>query len=219
MKKEKVNIICIWWTPCVRGRSFSIPDIQRLQKNVDRWIDREYDFYCLTNYEGHLPQPIKKIQMHHSWPGWWGKMELYRLDMPPGRTLYIDQDTYVVDSLSAVLDYSGDFVLFRNRNRKNIEKTVLRYQAGIMLFDSGQWGWVYSKFRQDAPRYMKTFRGDQDVLGYWLPDQPMFPDHWMIKAGRVPLKKPKECIFVTGQPQNINYKELPNKIKWIQNRI
>jgi len=218
--KERVNIVCLYWVPCIRGRDFTVRDIARLRNNVDKYMDRPYTFYCLTNYEGN-DLPAERIPLKHQWPGWWAKMELHRSDMPEGRTLYLDQDLYVVDSLQPMLDYEGDLVMFNNRITKKQDGMVLRYQAGIMLFTPGKFSFLYDMMKENDEYFMKHYRGDQDVMGRFAPDQPTFPDHWMIKSTTaLRLKqKPHELIIVTGQPKEISFREIPNKVKWIQERI
>jgi hypothetical protein len=43
----------------------------------------------------------------------------------------------------------------------------------------------------------------------------------MEKASKVfALKeKPKELIFVTGQPKDINFRDIPKRVTWIQDLI
>lgn len=218
--KERVNVVCLYWSPCIRGRDFTCQDVERLRFNVDRYMDRPYNFYCLTNYEGD-DLPAIRIPLKHKWPGWWSKMELHRDDLPQGRTLYLDQDTYVVDSLQPVLDYKGDLVLFNNRITKQQEGMVRRYQAGIMLFTPGKNYWMYKKFEDNVANLMSRYRGDQDLIGLWSPHLPTFPDEWMEKASKVfALKtKPKELIFITGQPKDINFRDIPKQVQWIQDLI
>jgi hypothetical protein len=217
--KEKINIICLWWTPCIRGRSFTIRDIERLRFNVDRYMDRPYDFYCLTNYEGN-DLPAIKIPLKNQWPGWWSKMELHRSDLPAGRTLYLDQDTYIVGNLQPVLDFEGDLVMFSNRITKYQQGMVWRYQAAIMLFTPGKFSRMYDDFSKDAECYMDVYRGDQDLMGEWIPDQPTFPSNWMIKSAKIfsYLRKPEELIFITGQPSNLDYRKIA-RIPWIRDLI
>lgn len=217
--KEKVNIMCLWWLPCIRGRNFTIKDIERLRFNVDRYMDRPYEFYCLTNYEGN-DLPAVKIPLKNKWPGWWSKMELHREDLPAGRTLYLDQDTYIVGDLQPVLDYEGDLVMFNNRMTKYQPGMVYRYQSAIMLFTPGKFLSMYNDFQINAEKYMNTYRGDQDLMGDWIPDQPTFPDHWMIKSSKIFsfLNKPDELIFITGQPSGVDYRKI-GKIPWIQDLI
>lgn len=218
--KEHVNIVCLYWTPCIRGRDFTCRDIERLRFNVDRHMDRPYTFYCLTNYKGD-DLPAKRIELKHQWPGWWSKMELHRDDLPSGRTLYLDQDTYIVDSLQPVLNYKGDLVMFDNRITEQQPGMVLRYQAGIMLFTPGKNYMLYEVMKNNPEYFMKEYRGDQDVMGFILPDLPTFPNEWMIKSGKI-LKtknKPNDLIFITGQPKDINFRNIPKQVPWIQDLI
>ena len=229
-----MNIICILWLGDFRGRDFKMEDVERLYQSVNKHIDRPFTFYCLNNLqEGYeWPEYIHPIPLKHNWPGWWTKMELHRPDLPAGRTLYLDLDSHVIRNLQPILDFQGDLVMFETRqpHRKkmsfpvqlNSESSnhkikinedarlrdgwVYRYQAATMLFDSGTPKMVqaYNLFKARAPHWMIKYRSDQDVMGDWLPDQPMFPSTWMMKLVSAPAmsEPPKDCIIVTGQDKS-----------------
>jgi hypothetical protein len=206
--KEKVNIMCIYWTGDFRGRDFSPLDVHRLYQTVNKHIDRSFNFYCLTN-DMNCDVPGTKIALKHpdDWPGWWAKMELHRPDLPSGRTLYMDLDSHAIRSLQPILDTRGDLVMFNARMEKNTPGVVCRYQAATMLFDPGKFSWIYDKFMQDWAYYINHYRSDQDILGEWVPDQPAFQDEWLIKMSRLVKNReywnhpPKKVIIVTGQPK------------------
>lgn len=204
---DSVNIVCLYWVGAFRNRDFAPEDVERLRNTVDKHIDRPYRFYALTNDET-MPLAAEKIPLRHNWPGWWSKVELHRPDLPPGRTLYLDLDSYVVRSLQPLLDYSGDLVMFDTRapvdaikrNRAN-SGIVYRYQAATMLFTPGVTAHVYEKFRRNPRKYMRLFRSDQDIMGVWIPDQPTFPRRWMMKitTGLNTQELPDDVIIITGQ--------------------
>ena len=228
MLKDKVNIICLYWVGEFRGRDFTPMDVTRLFLSVDKHIDRPFDFYVLTN-DMTVDVPGTKIELLHGddWPGWWAKMELYRPDLPSGRTLYMDLDSHCIRSLGPILDTPGDLVLFDDRTQQHAKKHaqrgeqgwVYRYQAATILFNPGQWNWLYNKFLQDDDYYLEHFRSDQDILGEWIPDQPTFPKEWMIKLAVVAKKHrdkpPEDVIIVTGQPKKSGFRRT-HEILWFE---
>jgi len=211
---DKVNIICLFWVGDYRGRDFKEKDIYNLRKTVDKHINRPYEFYCLTNRPD-ADIPAIKIPFRNNWPGWWAKVELFRPDLPCGRTLYLDTDTYIVNSLKPILDYQGDLVMFDSNRSKSMWSRppmngwVYRYQAATMLFTPGALSWVYFKFKENPEKYMKMYRGEQDMYGVWIPNQPTFPRKWMMKMDSVRRirKFPKETIIVTGQTKNFSWRK------------
>jgi len=214
-----MNILCLYWKGEFRNRDFTVNDVERLRQTVDKHIDRPYTFYCLTN-DMEADLPAEKIPLKHNWPGWWSKIELHRDDLPGGRTLYLDLDTHVVGSLAPVLDYPGDLVMFNNRAKiGGKRKVVLRYQAAIMLFTPGSTIGVYERFSKDPEKYMKEYRSDQDIMGDWIPHQPTFPDHWMVKLSTLKSNRwlHPETIFVTGQSKGESFRN-PKFATWLDAR-
>ena len=221
-----INIICILWNGVFRGRNFSALDVVNLYEDVKRNIDRPFKFYCLTNHTHvfyHLHNlDIILLPLKHNWPGWWAKVELHRPDLPEGRTLYLDLDTHIVGNLQPILDYEGDLVMFNTVAGAGGGGVVRRYQAATMLFDSGNTTMfdVYERFRLGGPEHwMEKYRSDQDVMGDWIPNQPTFPNEWMLKLNNCKnmAELPKEVIIVTGQPKDISFRDI-DKIKWYNNQ-
>lgn len=229
--KDRVNIMCIYWTGEFSGdfrkRDFHTGDVVRLHQTVSKHCDRPFDFYVLTN-DMSCDVPGTKIQLSHpeEWPGWWAKVDLHRPDLPPGRTLYMDLDSHAIRSLGPILDFEGDMVMFagrkdKNRNSKSDGMIVNCYQAATMLFDPGKFTWIYDKFAQDADYYMTHYRSEQDIMGEWIPDQPVFPEEWMLKLNAVvkirplQLAPPPKTIIVTGQPRNGLFRRT-HEIKWLE---
>lgn len=224
--KDVVNIICLYWVGEFRGRDFTPDDVVRLRQSVERYIDRPFKFYALTN-DVNAVIPAEKIILKHDWPGWWAKMELHRPDLPKGRTLYLDLDSHIINSLGPILDYPGDLVMFDTKANKYKRETskrstdgkifIHKYQAATMLFDPGSMVGMYDKFKMNAEKYMKLYRSDQDVMGEWIPDQPTFPKEWMIKLGsfkRQVKKLSEDIIIVTGQPKGESFRN-PKFAPWL----
>ena len=220
--KSGVNIICLYWVGDYRGRDYKPQDIVNLRATVDKWIDRPYKFYCLTNRPD-ADIPAIKIPFRNNWPGWWAKVELFRPDLPKGRTLYLDTDTYIVNNLQPILDYDGNLVMFDSREPKKrwsrapVQGWVYRYQAATMLFNPGALSWVYFKFKNDPEAYMNTYRGEQDMYGIWIPNQPTFPQEWMLKLDAVKVHKKirRDTIIVTGQPKGTEWRDPHKYAPWL----
>jgi len=70
---------------------------------------------------------------------------------------------------------------------------------------------------------MKMYRGEQDMYGMWIPNQPTFPKEWMVKMDTIMRRKieyqesqlPKETIIVTGQPNPLPWRNPP---EWLIKR-
>lgn len=222
-----MNIVCIYWHGNFRRRDFTSQDVWRLLETVDKHMDRPYHFYCLTNdFKSKLPGEV--IPLIHNWPGWWAKVELHRPDLPVGRTLYLDLDTHIIRSLNPILDYPGDLVMFNTKTaeRKRQQVKYYRknglvwcYQASVMLFDPGTpvMKSLYEKFCTDPDKWMKIYRSEQDIMGDWMPDQPVFPDGWLLKLSDCrKIKEPGEdVIIITGQPNDTNFRE-PMYTPWLR---
>ena len=228
--KEKVNIMCLYWVGDFRGRDFTADDVWRLYHSVLKHADRPFDFYVLINdINANVPGTRIKLLHGDDWPGWWSKMELYRPDLPAGRTLYLDLDSHVIRPLQPILDFEGDLVLFNTKDKRHISKhhqqgidgLVYRYQAATILFNSRKWSWIYDKFLADWDYYLEHYRSDQDILGEWIPNQPCFPDYWLMKMGvleRNPAfrkRAPAEVIIVTGQPPSGLFRKT-QEIEWFE---
>jgi len=217
---EQVNIICLYWVGDFRGRDFTTDDVYRLYATVDKWIDRRYQFYVLTN-DMDADVPGIKIPLNHNWPGWWSKMELHRPDLPQGRTLYLDLDTHVINTLHPILDTEGDLVMFPARSNggavdKEGRRLIHRYQAATMLFTPGRQAWFYNIFCKNPEEYMRIYRSEQDLMGEMMPDLNTFPAEWLIKISE--LRKSislKKTIIVTGQPKGESFRN-PQFAPWLK---
>jgi len=220
--KDKVNIMCIYWVGDFRGRDFTENDVWRLYHSVLKHCDRPFDFYVLTN-KMDANVPGTKIQLSHpdDWPGWWSKVDLHRPDLPAGRTLYMDLDSHAIRGLGPILDTPGDLVMFRHRTNPNKYEwgVVHCYQAATMLFDPGAFAWLYEKFEQDWDYYLQHYRSEQDIMGEWIPDQPVFPDKWLMKMGQIEKgfrkNPPDDVIIITGQTKRGGFRKT-HEIPWFE---
>jgi len=218
---DVINIYCLLWFGDFRGRDYNEKDVHRLYQSVSKHLKQPFNFYTLTNSKD-LDVPGTCIMLRNNWPGWWSKVELFRRDLPKGRSLYFDLDSHIINDLEPILKTTGDLVMFDNVVPKWKEKRdsglVCRYQAATMLFDPGALGWIYDKFKYKADEYMSQFRSEQDMYGAWIPNQPTFPSKWMLKMEQLRSGKvPAETIIITGQPKRTSFRD-PDFAPWLDQR-
>lgn len=130
------------------------------------------DIVCLSNT--HVVQRwCDHIPLATDWPGWWSKLELFRL--LSGRVVYFDLDTMIRGSIRPLLDHDHRFTMLRGF-------TTGRGASGVMAW-SGDWSHLADGFTTDRiPEYsVKGGKwGDQDWINDHLGHEPdyfqdMFP--------------------------------------------
>lgn len=127
--------------------------VARLNAAVTRHLPIDYRFVCLSDVD----VPCERIPLEHGWPGWWAKLELFRL---PGPVLYLDLDTAIVGDLSDIAAQAD-----------HCEFTLLRdfYRGGDGL-GSGLMGWnidvsrIYDQFAVDPVGWQQRIRGGDQAF-------------------------------------------------------
>jgi hypothetical protein len=146
--------------------------------------------------------------LEHGWPGWWSKMEAFKV---PGPVLYLDLSSIPIGSLAPLLqatcDY--DFIVTRDFNPQ------MRLVQSCVMGWRGDMSYLYEKFREGADRYMKEFTeprwwGDQGFIEkhahHWVYWQDIFPGmvmsykkHGICKPNRV------ACFHGRPKPWEVGY--------------
>lgn len=167
--------------------------VYKLWLAVKAHLEIPHRFLCLSD---RMP-PCDWLRLEHNWPGWWSKMELFRLDPP---VLYFDLDTIITGDLSdlAAKAEVTPFITLRDFYR---EKGI---GSGLMAWTQEMWP-LYSKFARDPYGYMKQYdtRGDQAFLEDNLDFKPakwqdILPGQVCSYKVHVKGKNPQSC----GVPQN-----------------
>ena len=85
------------------GGEFTEAYVANLAAELQCHVSLPCRIVCLTD-KPHDIAPIEDVDdaipLHHSWPGWWSKMELFQL---PGPVLYFDLDTVIVGNIDGLV--------------------------------------------------------------------------------------------------------------------
>jgi hypothetical protein len=150
------------------GGDFSFEDVERLRDELRRQvIGAEYEFCCLTDMATPAPENVKIIPLHHDWPGWWSKMELFKLQGP---VLYFDLDTVLLGSIASLWHW-----VYRSHGEVLMTRDF--YHGDEMSCIMGWYGdlrWLYeafAKFAENAQFYPRShgigcagYGGDQEYI-------------------------------------------------------
>jgi hypothetical protein len=139
-----------------------------------------HEFVCLTDSETlHGAYGITVLPLFYNWPGWWSKMELFRLSGP---VLYFDLDTLIVGNLDTLVDAAGSLMPCEFAMLRAFRRPI--WASGIMMWN-GDCSSLIGSFLADVTsgEFMQycgatslqtetgSYRGDQD----WI--QKIIPNH------------------------------------------
>lgn len=172
--------------------------VARLKAGVERNLTSEHRFVCLTDTK----VPCSSLLLEKNWPGWWSKIELFRIPPP---VLYFDLDTLILGDLSDLVKSMRGFVMLRDFYMPT------RKASGIMSWSIGSGAAsIYEKFCKEPQKIMDEFRtgGDQGFIERVMPDAHVFQD--MVpgqivsyKADNCQIKAPHgaRVLALHGQPK------------------
>ena len=137
--------------------------VYKIRDMCKQHISLDYDFFCLTD---HLEMDCNIIPLQHNFPGWFSKMELYKIQGP---VLYFDLDIVILNNLDSYISSLKDDCFYTTYDSK---PTVDRINTSIMYW-SNNMSFLYEGFLKlpfweqwQVPR--RYFSGDQRVVRYLL---------------------------------------------------
>ena len=167
--REATTICCL-----KQGKKYPSKYVNTLANMVMRNVHLEpYDFVCFTDDAAGIDPWIRTAPLPFEAPGWWGKMGLYRKEIPgvhTKRILFLDLDVVLTGSLDPVLQLDSDFALIRdypadsreakggNGNDGNTSAVLLRVGSRAEIWaayekagkptvdDCGDQGWLNQHF-------------------------------------------------------------------------
>jgi len=94
-----LTVWCLCW-----GDKYEAYAVQRLQKSVRENLPAPHRFICITSHPiagvATMPPPV-------DWPGWWGKLALFKPGISTGQNIWLDLDVVITGSLDFLLDYTS----------------------------------------------------------------------------------------------------------------
>lgn len=128
--------------------------VRKLNAGVAKHLPVDHRFVCLSDVD----VPCERIPLEHDWPGWWAKIELFKLDGP---VLFFDLDTVIVGDLSDIagLATRTPFAALRDFYRpEGIGSGVMAWRGDVSA--------LYDAFAADPEGWQAHVgkRGDQGFI-------------------------------------------------------
>lgn len=185
------------------GGEYHDGHVERLRKQCEKHAPG-VPFLCLSD----AGEPL----LLHDWPGWWSKIELFRLTGP---FLYMDLDTTICGDISPLLMAARhhDFIALRDFNPK--ERDI---GSGLMAW-RGDLRRLYDEFAKDPAGHMAACRsrrwwGDQGFIDrhvgsreYWQTLVPGAVVSWK-KHCRNGVPSGASVVCFHGKPRPWDVKEM-----------
>lgn len=171
VSNRPLKIATVWRT----GGTYKQDHVIGIYNACKKYINADFDFYCLTDFEGHIHQDINKVPLIHGWKGYWSKMELFRPDLFQGSDVfYLDLDTLITHDITSIATFETEFFGMRDFNMLN------ELSSGVLKFNADKFHYIYSTFLSNPNDWMRCKGGDQEAIRKILrtsPDymQDLFP--------------------------------------------
>jgi len=160
------TVVCVLKT----GGEFDCGHVARLACQVREHSPARTKFVCLTDDDRTLDADFG-VLLKHDWPGWWSKLEVFRL---PGPCLYLDLDVTVIGDLAPLLEAAAKhaFVALKDfwlDGPHRLNSSVMGWRGDL----SG----LYREFAASPVAFMSLYKskamwGDQRFIADTYHDDP-----------------------------------------------
>lgn len=173
------------------GGPYTVEYVERLKAGVDAHLSG-HEFVCLSDVD----VPCERIPLTEGLPGWWSKLELFRLPS----ALYFDLDTVITGDLSEIAAHPHTFTMLSDFYR--LEKPA----SGVMA-----WRGDYS-FLLDEYDPARTYpgHGDQGYIAANIePErfQNLFPGQIVSRKVKNTRNSNERVVCFHGEPR-------PHAVGW-----
>jgi hypothetical protein len=182
---QAVNVLCIKW-----GKKYGPEYVNKLHSMVRRHLQRPFRFVCLTDdAEGIDPSvEVKPIPMvgfdefdqRKPWTFGHGWLKLTSFASPlydlQGRTLFLDLDIVILDSLDPFFDQSGEFIVIKEWDKKDGTGNTSCY-----LYTIGAHADALEHLKNGYPTSVAPVRNEQEFITLYLARQgklSYWPEAW-----------------------------------------
>ncbi|KKN37869.1 hypothetical protein LCGC14_0759110 [marine sediment metagenome] len=164
------NVVCVKW-----GDKYGPEYVNILQAMVKRNLSLPHRFICFTDNNTGLNPDVETFPLTETdLEGWWHKVTLFKSDLfgLTGRTLYLDLDVVIIDSIDCFFDYDDRFVIIKDWN----SRASVFYNSSVFLYDAGKLSFVWDNFSKEKVRRLGG--GDQIWITQQIPDATIWPKTW-----------------------------------------
>lgn len=174
------------------GGCYTPEYVRRLKAGVDAHLSG-HDFVCLSDVE----VPCERIPLVTDWPGWFAKIELFRLRGP---TLYLDLDTVITGDLTDIADHEHRFTMLSDFYYPQ------RPASGVMAWN-GDYSHLFLEF---DPKTKYPGHGDQGYIGSRVEAdrfQDLFPGQIVSRKVKATRNADERIVCFHGIPR-------PHEVNW-----
>lgn len=191
------NVVCVKWGP-----KYGPEYVNILQAMVKRNLSLPHRFICFTDDNTGLNPGIETFPLTETnLEGWWHKLTLFKSNLfgLEGRTLYLDLDVVIVDSIDCFFNnYDDRFVIIKDWNSR---PNKIFWNSSVFVYDVGKLSFVWDTYTGDKCRRLGG--GDQIWITKQIPDATNWPSTW-CRSFKYECKEgvPEGCKIVIfhGQP-------------------
>jgi hypothetical protein len=182
---QAVNVLCIKW-----GKKYGPEYVNKLHSMVRRHLHRPFRFVCLTDDAAGIDPDIEvkpippigfdEFDQRQPWTFAHGWLKLTSFARPlydlEGRTLFLDLDIVIVDSLDPFFEQPGEFIVIREWDKKDGTGNTSCY-----LYTIGAHADALAHLKNDYPASIASVRNEQEFITLYLARQgklSYWPDAW-----------------------------------------
>ena len=160
---NKVNVICMKW-----GDKFPASYVNKLYAMVERNLTIPFRFVCFTEDPKGIRQEVEiqslpEIELPDNIPErGWRKLTVFAENFGglSGRTLFLDLDVVIVNSIDEFFTIPGDFLIaFDSKKVKKKEGN-----SSVFRFEIGQYPQILEYFKENFEQVRKEVRHEQAYL-------------------------------------------------------
>ena len=188
---QTVNVLCIKW-----GRKYGPEYVNKLHAMVKRHLHRPFRFICLTDdthgIEPHIevkPIPMvgfSEFDSRQTWTFGHGWLKLTSFAQPlhdiVGRTLFLDLDIVIVDSIDAFFDQPGEFCVIKEWDKRDGTGNT-----SVYLYTVGAHTDALAYLKDQYPTSIADVRNEQEFITQYLGRQgkvSFWPQGWCVSFKR-----------------------------------
>jgi len=176
-----INVICVKW-----GTKYSASDVNRLKRNVEKYLTLPHKFICYTEDPTDLECDTISIPPDNDLEVWWNKLAMFQKDFVEGTCLFFDIDVVIQNNIDHITDYlsdnltmvraywKGDFVT-DGSSPKEKERWDMYVNSSCLLWKAGSLDYIWDYFDENADYYMIKYKGIDRFLFHEGFDLDFFP--------------------------------------------